>query len=108
MTRRGLLALVLTLALYGTTIYLLRMNNSGNRTNSERAELNNNRRQHLSEAKKHTLNNIAKVTSSKSLSKTDQLKVLVLAYGRTGSSLTGDLISADETSAYFFEPFWWV
>ena len=43
---------------------------------------------------------------SKYRSKTSQVKVLLLAYGRTGSSLTGDLIAADTTSAYFFEPFW--
>ena len=34
------------------------------------------------------------------------VKVLLLAYGRTGSSLTGDLISGDSEAAYFFEPFW--
>ena len=93
MKHRRLLGLVLVLC--GITIFLSRVNN---RTNSKRPELNN-KRQDSSEAKTHTLNNVAGVTISK-------LKVLVLAYGRTGSSLTGDLISADTTSAYFFEPFW--
>ena len=84
---------------------------SDSRTHSNETELNNKRR-HTSEGEKHILNNVVKVknyvTMSKSRSETSQVKVLLLAYGRTGSSLTGDLISADTTSAYFFEPFWWV
>ena len=37
------------------------------------------------------------------------VKILLVAYGRTGSSLAGELLSADETTAYFFEPFYkWV
>ena len=32
------------------------------------------------------------------------LKVLLLAYARTGSSLTGELLSLDNTTAFFFEP----
>ena len=38
-----------------------------------------------------------------------RVKVLLVAYGRTGSSLAGELLSLDETTAYFFEPFYkWV
>ena len=68
----------------------------------------NNKTRHTGEA--NTLNNIEKVKNDLALAKsqTSQVKVLVLAYGRTGSSLTGDLISADITSAYFFEPLWYV
>ena len=83
----------------------------GNRKDSNETELNN-KRIHTSGVKEHMLNNIAKVrnyvTLSKSKSETSQVKVLLLAYGRTGSSLTGDLLSADTSSAYFFEPFWYV
>ena len=77
---------------------------SDNISGSNKREQNNKRR--------HTRNKIAKlknnVMKSQSSSERSQVKVLLLAYGRTGSSLTGDLISADTTSAYFFEPFWWV
>ena len=39
----------------------------------------------------------------------DRVKILLVAYGRTGSSLAGELLSVDETTAYFFEPFYkWV
>ena len=80
---------------------------SGNTNHSN--ELSNKRR-HTSEGEEHMLNNVAKVknfvTTSKSRSETSQVKVLLLAYGRTGSSLTGELISANTASAYFFEPFW--
>ena len=38
-----------------------------------------------------------------------RVKVLLVAYGRTGSSLAGELLSLDKTTAYFFEPFYkWV
>ena len=80
---------------------------SSRKTNSKTPEPNNKRR-HTGEANRHMLNNIEKVKNDLALAKsqTSQVKVLLLAYGRTGSSLTGDLISADTTSAYFFEPFW--
>ena len=79
----------------------------GNRKSSNETELNN-KRIHTSDGKEDMLNNIAKVKNYVTLSKSEpsQVKVLLLAYGRTGSSLTGDLISADTSSAYFFEPFW--
>ena len=83
----------------------------GNRSHSNEIEPNN-KRQQSSEGEEDMPNQIAKEknyeTESKASSKRSQVKVLLLAYGRTGSSLTGDLISADTTSAYFFEPFWWV
>ena len=80
---------------------------SSRKTNSKTPEPNN-KRQHTGEANRHMLNNIEKVKNDLALAKsqTSQVKVLLLAYGRTGSSLTGDLISADITSAYFFEPLW--
>ena len=38
-----------------------------------------------------------------------RVKILLVAYGRTGSSLAGELLSLDESTAYFFEPFYkWV
>ena len=36
----------------------------------------------------------------------DRVKILLLAYGRTGSSLAGELLSLDDNTAYFFEPFY--
>ena len=80
---------------------------SSGKTNSKTPEPNS-KRQHTGEANRHMLNNIEKVKNDVALAKsqTSQVKVLLLAYGRTGSSLTGDLISADITSAYFFEPLW--
>ena len=104
---------------YNTDIFKLTMTKTinkindkifrGNRKSSNEIELNNKRR-HTSDGKEHMLNNIAKVKNYVTLSKSEpsQVKVLLLAYGRTGSSLTGDLISADTSSAYFFEPFWYV
>ena len=77
---------------------------SSRKTNSNTPEPNSKRR-HTGEANRHMLNNIEKVKNDLALAKS-KVKVLLLAYGRTGSSLTGDLISADTTSAYFFEPFW--
>ena len=107
MTRRSLLSVLLAVCGFKISlIFLLRMKNSGTSINSKRRDFDN-KRQRTSEAKNDMLNTIAKkVMTSQSRSKTSQLKVLVLAYGRTGSSFTGDLISADPTSAYFFEPFW--
>ena len=83
------------------------MNNmTGGNTN----EIELHKRRHTLEGGEYMLNNVAKVknfvTTSKSRSETSQVKVLLLAYGRTGSSLTGEHISANTTSAYFFEPFW--
>merc|ERR1719270_317617 len=56
------------------------------------------------------MNYIEKVNSKQGTGKPQPekspVKVLLLAYGRTGSSLTGDLISGDSEAAYFFEPFW--
>ena len=77
------------------------------RTHSRESELRN-KRQNTSEREDRLSSNIAKVKNyvSKSRSEKGQVKVLLLAYGRTGSSLTGELISSDTTSAYFFEPFW--
>ena len=74
------------------------------RTHSNEIEQNNRRQ----EREERLSINIAKVKNymSKSRSETGPVKVLLLAYGRTGSSLTGELISSDKTSAYFFEPFW--
>ena len=81
----------------------------GSRNHSNELELSNKRR-HTSEGEERMLNNVVKVKnyvkSSQSRSETSQVKVLLLAYGRTGSSLTGDLISANTSSSYFFEPFW--
>ena len=36
----------------------------------------------------------------------DRVKILLVAYGRTGSSLAGELLSLDDNTAYFFEPFY--
>ena len=32
------------------------------------------------------------------------VKILLLAYGRTGSSLLGDILSSDKRTAFFYEP----
>ena len=84
------------------------INQMGCKIISSKASEPNNKRRHTGEA--NILNNIEKVENDLALAKsqTRKVKVLVLAYGRTGSSLTGDLISADITSAYFFEPLWYV
>ena len=96
---------------YNTGISKLAMRKTINDvTGGNTNEIELHKRRHTSEGGEHMLNNVAKVknfvTTSKSRSETSQVKVLLLAYGRTGSSLTGELISADTTSAYFFEPFW--
>ena len=54
--------------------------------------------------------NIAKQDSPPDSNRTQgRVKILLVAYGRTGSSLTGELLSLEETTAYFFEPFYkWV
>ena len=36
------------------------------------------------------------------------VKILLLAYGRTGSSLLGDILSSDKRTAFFYEPSGWV
>ena len=81
---------------------------SGNRSYSNERELKKRRR--TSEEGEQLSSNVTKVKNfvsmSKSSSEKGQVKVLLLAYGRTGSSLTGELISANRASAYFFEPFW--
>ena len=69
-----------------------------NRSYSNERELKKKRR--TSEGKLLS-NNVAKEKNF-----VTTFKVLLLAYGRTGSSLTGELISANTASAYFFEPFW--
>ena len=80
------------------------INQMGCKIISSKASEPNNKRRHTGEA--NILNNIEKVKNDLAKSQTRKVKVLVLAYGRTGSSLTGDLTSADITSAYFFEPLW--
>ena len=81
---------------------------SGNRSYSNERELKKRRR--TSEEGEQLSNNVTKVKNIVTTSKlrSEKVKVLLLAYGRTGSSLTGELISANTASAYFFEPFWQV
>ena len=36
----------------------------------------------------------------------ERLKVLLLSYSRSGSSLLGELLSLHPSTSYYFEPFW--